>query len=115
MIETRCMECGTIIRGRSDKKFCCDMCRNIWHNRDYREKRLLMSGVNNRLAANRRILEHIYNSGLRKVSRNVLEEERFDFSHYTSVNTNPLGKKTYRCYEFTYSTDLRNYVSIEKD
>lgn len=114
-MKNTCPECGKVFTGRSDKRFCCDMCRNNWHNRNYREERNYMSIVNGRLAANRRILENIYDTGKRKVPRALLEEEKFDFSHFTSFKKTPLGKKTYSCYEFSYSSDLHQNITIHKD
>ena len=110
-----CIECGKIFTGRSDKKFCCDMCRNSWHNRHYREERNILSVVNSRLAANRRILENLYCDGRRKVPRALLEEKKFDFAHFTSLEKSSLGRKTYRCYEFSYCSDLRQNITIDKD
>jgi hypothetical protein len=49
------------------------------------------------------------------VPKNLLEEEKFDFGHYTSLSRNKLGKVTYRCYEFTYYSDLHRNVTILKD
>ena len=112
---TYCLECGAAILGRCDKKFCCDMCRNIYHNRLYREERRQITHINKRLAANRRILDNLYSAGVKKVSRTLLEDVKFDFDCYTSSSTNHLGKTTYRCYEFKYSSDSHKNVKIEKD
>jgi hypothetical protein len=114
-MENKCLECGKAFEGRCDKKFCCDMCRNTYHNRLYRSEKNVISHINNRLAANRRILQNLYTAGLRKVSKNLLEEEKFDFGHFTSSSRSPLGKTTYRCYEFSYYSDLHQNVTIEKD
>ena len=110
-----CLECGAAIIGRSDKKFCNDMCRNSWHNRIYREQKNLTAGVNSLLASNRRILKNLYDTGMRKVSRRVLEEEKFDFGHFTSFSRNYLGRITYRCYEYEYYSDLRRNITISKE
>lgn len=91
------------------------MCRNAYHNRIYREQKALIARVNNKLAANRQILKKLYSAGVRKVSRDILEEEKFDFRHFTSLSKNKLGKITYRCYEFSYYSDMHRNVTIEKD
>ena len=112
---SKCLQCGAVIQGRCDKKFCSDSCRNDYHNTLYRQEKHQVSHVNKRLAANRRILKNLYTAGIRKIPRNLLEEQQFDFCHYTSSTTSPLGKITYRCYEYTYSSDLHKIVKIEKD
>ena len=110
-----CQECGAEIKGRIDKKFCSDMCRNNYHNKLYRQEKRQISRINKRLAANRRILKYFYTSGIRKVPRYLLEDNKFDFDCYTSSSTGPLGRTTYRCYEYKYSSDLHKIVKIEKD
>lgn len=110
-----CLECGAEIIGRIGKKFCSDSCRNDYHNNLYRKEKQQISHVNKRLAANRRILKHFYAAGLRKVPRVLLEDNKFDFDYYTSSSTSPLGKTTYRCYEYSYSSHSHKIVKIEKD
>lgn len=102
-MERKCLECGEPLVGRSDKKFCCDMCRNAWHNKTYRNNNAFMTQINNKLAQNRRILEKYYETGETKVSKVLLEEERFDFFYFTSFERNSSGKITYHCYEYSYS------------
>jgi hypothetical protein len=114
-MKRRCIECGKEFIGRSDKKYCCDMCRNAHNNKLYRNEKSVVSHVNNRLAANRRILENLYSAGLKTVTRNLLEEEKFDFAYYTSSSKSFFGKTTFHCYEFTYSTDKHKTVKIEKE
>ena len=114
-MENKCLECGTDFKGRSDKKFCCDMCRNAYHNRIYREEKNMIAQVNGRLAANRRILDNLYAAGVRKVTKNMLEEEKFDFRHFTSLSKDRFGRVIYRCYEYTYYSDLLRNVTILKD
>lgn len=111
----KCLECGAEMEGRSDKKFCSDLCRNTYNNKLYRKARNVISYVNRRLASNRRILDSLYSDGRTTVSKSLLEEERFDFGYYTSSSKNRLGRTTYRCYEFTYSSDKHNNITIEKD
>ena len=46
-VET-CLECGAIFYGRSNRKFCCDACKNKYHNRhfqDIRNRKLRVKSV----------------------------------------------------------------------
>ena len=57
-IHRSCACCGDRIRGRSDKRFCDDVCRNRWHNQ-HRRVPALTGGARNiqrRLVKNRGIL-----------------------------------------------------------
>ena len=39
MQERKCLECGTVLKGRSDKKFCSDYCRNTYNNKVNRDSK----------------------------------------------------------------------------
>ena len=54
-----CPECGNIILGRIDKKFCSDMCRNNYNNKLKAVDVNYVRNINNILKKNRRILEEI--------------------------------------------------------
>ncbi|MBN2521295.1 MAG: hypothetical protein JXB17_12355, partial [Bacteroidales bacterium] len=58
-----CTECGEPIHGRSDKKFCCDQCRNIFNNRLNSNLNNYMRNINNVLRKNRRILAELNPNG----------------------------------------------------
>ena len=57
--QKNCIACNKIIRGRSDKKFCNDYCRNAYNNQIKSPTNNLIRNTNNRLSKNRRILERI--------------------------------------------------------
>ncbi len=58
-----CLTCGTSIKGRTDKKFCDDYCRNSYHNKLNSDDNNYVRNVNNVLRRNRRILEEIIPDG----------------------------------------------------
>lgn len=49
-----CLECGTVFYGRRNKRFCCEACKNKFHNRKNRTFR----GIRTRVIS---ILEKNYN------------------------------------------------------
>src|SRR5690606_26101227 len=51
-----CNNCSSPIRGRTDKKFCDENCRNNFNNRLNAERNNLIRNINNTLGRNRRIL-----------------------------------------------------------
>ncbi|MCD4729454.1 MAG: DUF2116 family Zn-ribbon domain-containing protein [Bacteroidales bacterium] len=102
-IETRnCPECGYEIKGRSDKKFCSDQCRNTFNNREKQDANNYIRNVNNILRKNRRILADLNPNEKSKASRNKLVEKGFNFDYYTNSYTTKTGKTYYYCYEFGY-------------
>jgi hypothetical protein len=44
-----CLECGTKLMGRVDKKFCHDGCRNAYNNNINKDSKNLIRNINNRL------------------------------------------------------------------
>ena len=52
-----CLQCGKTLRGRADKKFCDDYCRNNYNNQLKANTNNYVRNINNALGKNRRILE----------------------------------------------------------
>ncbi len=44
-----CLECEEAIKGREDKKFCSDGCRNAYNNKINKDSTNFMRNVNNKL------------------------------------------------------------------
>lgn len=106
--EKRCLECGDIILGRSDKKFCSDSCRNNYNNRKNKTSVNLIRNINNRLKKNWRILEQFNPDNKTKVHKSQLENAGFDFEYFTSIYTN----KKKNTYYFVYN---QGYLNIGND
>ncbi len=98
-MSSQCPECGDMIKGRSDKKFCSDQCRNAYNNRLNRDRDNYMRKVNNTLRKNRRILEKLNPHGKAKTTKKVLLDQGFDFNYFTNFYKTKQGKVYYFCYE----------------
>jgi hypothetical protein len=107
-MEKNCTECGTLLRGRVDKKFCSDQCRSAHNNKLKSDDTNYIRNINNTLRRNRKILLDLNPNGKVKVSRQKLMSKGFDFSLHTSTYTTREGAQYHYCYE-------QGYVSIEKD
>jgi len=98
-----CLECKADFRGRTDKKFCSDACRNAYHNRLNRDCNNLVRTVNNRLRKNYRILRHLASERrCGAVQRASLSDRGFDFESITRVKTSPQGEPCYCVYDLAY-------------
>ena len=104
----KCRECGSLIIGRIDKRFCSDQCRNTFNNRINGDVTRDIRNINNALRRNRRILMSLNVDGRTKIPRDTLVAEGFDFSHITSIYTNKEGVKYFYCYD-------QGYLPIKKD
>ncbi|TNE78620.1 MAG: hypothetical protein EP332_13495 [Bacteroidetes bacterium] len=108
-----CQECGSRMFGRSDKKFCSDLCRNSYHNRLNSEQNSFMRQINGTLKRNRKILEDLFARHTEPLNRNELQELGFNFRHYTGSERTDKGVR-YFCYEFVYSYLSKNEIKLSK-
>ena len=97
-----CLHCSSPIKGRADKKFCSDYCRNAYHNVRNRNSDAIIRQINYVLKKNRRILAKYNTMGQLKIRRSVLRREGFDFDRITSLGINSDGITCYFCYEMGY-------------
>lgn len=103
-----CLECEEPIKGRSDKKFCSDYCRNAYNNKINKESKNLIRNTNNRLKKNFKILNELNTTGKTKTTKNKLLDKNFDFNLFTSIYTTKTGNVYYYVYN-------QGYLKLEKD
>lgn len=109
-----CPECGEPIKGRSDKKFCSDLCRNAHNNKINADTTNYVRNVNNILKRNRRIIEELTPEGKASVPKSKLNAKGFDFGFYTNTFTNKNGDTYYFCYEYGYLPIKGDYYFLVK-
>lgn len=109
-----CLECGDVIKGRVDKKFCSDACRNIYNNRQKSDVTNEMRNVNNVLRKNRKILEALNPNETATVSRDALQKKGFNFKYITSIYTTKKNTTYYYCYEYGYLPIENDYYFLVK-
>ena len=99
-----CLACGKIIKGRSDKKFCDDYCRNNYNNQLKADSNNYVRNINNALKKNRRILEEILpaNEEMAKTTKEKLLLSGFQFKYQTHTYTTKKGNTYFYCYEYGY-------------
>lgn len=109
-----CHECGESLKGRMDKKFCSDLCRNTFNNKINSTKSLYVRNVNSILKKNRRILEELLPEQTLKASRYKLQLYGFDFRYHTHIHTTEKGSSYYFCYEYGYLPLENDHVFLVK-
>ena len=99
-----CTACGKTIKGRSDKKFCDDYCRNVYNNDLKADTNNFVRNINNGLRKNRRILEDSLPAGedMSKTTKGKLLQKGFQFKYITHTYTNKKGNVYYFCYDYGY-------------
>lgn len=115
-MEQKCLECSESFKGRIDKKFCNDYCRNAYNNRLNKDGKNLIRNINNRLRKNWRILENLNIHHKTKTIKAKLLEKGFDFSYFTSIYTTKAGATYYYVYDQGYlSLENDYYLLVKKD
>lgn len=104
LLSRTCMACNKPVRGRSDKKFCDDYCRNAFNNQLKAGNNNYVRNINNCLRKNRRILESLLPGGeeTARVNRDRLQQEGFFFKYITHTYTNKKGNTYSFCYDYGY-------------
>ena len=99
-----CLNCNKILKGRTDKKFCDDYCRNSYNNQLKATSNNLVRNINNALGKNRRILESFFKNSdeTTRTSKEKLIQKGFQFKYITSTYTNKKGNVYYFCYDIGY-------------
>lgn len=102
--ERLCVFCSKPIKGRADKRFCNEYCRNNYNNQLNSNENNLVRNINNILRKNRRILksfipekEEIY-----KISREKLILEGFNFTYFTHLYHTQKQQTYFFIYEYGY-------------
>ena len=111
-----CQACGSVMRGRVDKKFCDDYCRNKFNNLRRLETNSLIRKVNRILQRNRSILESAIPNGekMRRTTRLNLADKGFRFNHYTHAHRNKKGQVYHYCYDYGWlDLDRENCIVVK--
>lgn len=111
-VEKQCLTCGTMFKGRGDKKFCSDQCRSTYNNQLNNGPMNYVRMVNNILRRNRRILLTLNGNGKARVSQEQLQAEGFHFGYHTSTFINKDGARYYFCYEQGYRPLENDYYLL---
>lgn len=108
MEKRKCPICKKEIKGRSDKKYCSQECKNAYHSRliNYTNKSTVK--VDKILHRNYAILvELLGRKQYLETTKNQLEEKGFVFHYCTSTYKNTQNKQCYYIYDYLWF-ELRN-------
>lgn len=111
-MEKKCLDCGDVIRGRTDKKFCSDQCRNNYNNRLNRDTNNFVRNVHGLLRKNRRILADLYDEGRHRIHKDALFALGYNFSFFTHVIETSDGERYQYCFEYGYRDTENDFIEL---
>ncbi len=94
-----CMECKKILKGRSDKKFCDQKCKNNHYNEFRRTRQpFRFKQINRILIHNRNVLKSLFEKyPLKNVSKEQLNEAGYLSSYFTNSSFD-----SFYCYDYGF-------------
>jgi len=114
-VDKKCLDCGDTLRGRTDKKFCSDQCRNNYNNRLNRDSNNFVRNVHGLLRKNRRILADLYSEGKIKIHKDALFALGYNFSFFTHIIETSQGHKFHYCFEYGYREAGNDFLELREN
>ena len=109
-----CLECGKEIRyGRTDKKFCSEICKNKYHNNKHKYSRSMHSKVLNGIEKNYEILCRLYRSHVLSIDIGDLVALGFRIEYSTGYRKSNRHDE-YHCFEFKYYITRNRLFGLQK-
>ena len=109
-----CLECGDKIRyGRTDKKFCCEECKNRHYNRQAKDGRTFRRKILGQLNRNYEILDSLLRAGLTCADMTDLISAGFLPGIMTSCRR-MRTRIEYSCFDIKYIMTPSRLSSISK-
>jgi len=97
----KCLECGHVLYGRADKKFCSEGCKNKYHNRFGHKSTRLRERTFMDLSTNHRILTNLLKMGMTAITLYDIEALGFKQSLVTGY-VRKRGYDELRCFDIRY-------------
>jgi hypothetical protein len=104
-----CLDCQAELKGRADKKFCDDQCRNNYNNKLKSEDGESVRKINQILNKNRKILKE-FADGDKLIKTDLLVKKGFDFDYHTHYHLSNSGMVYICCYDNCYLIDANEDV-----
>lgn len=110
----KCLHCGQQIRyGRTDKKFCCDECKNRHHNEQAKSGKAYQRKVMSQLMSNYQILDSLFRAGITSVE--LIAAVTMGFAPGVMTSYRRVGKHDeYCCFDIKYIMTKMRIYSISK-
>jgi predicted nucleic acid-binding Zn ribbon protein len=109
----QCGFCQKPLRGRTDKKFCNDQCRNTYNNQRNRTDNNRIRNIRLALIRNRRIMKDLLEQQhITLIKRKELLILGFAFEFHTQTIPNPKGGLTYYSFDYGFSEGNNDLIRL---
>jgi hypothetical protein len=116
IVKRYCLNCEKVITGRSDKKYCCDVCKNEHHQANASDFAYIQKRLNKKLKANRNILKEILGKQTSCiVSMDLLGGKGYEvnyLTHYKDVGTKE--KRYYYVFDYGFCEEDDGRLKVVK-
>ncbi len=110
-----CLSCNKSVRGRADKKFCDDYCRNAYNNQARTQEPQEVKEIILLLKKNRKILEDLMGTeDMCKQPKDKFIAKGFLFDYHTHLYKNKNGNTYYFCFEYGFLPLENNWYLLVK-
>jgi hypothetical protein len=112
--DRHCLECGELLYGRTDKKFCNTSCKSKYHGHYRSLHNTVYDSTINCLRINYGILEKMFKLNATSCQMKDLREMGFSPDCVTH-QTEKKGKHLeYRCFDFVYNLSERKLFNLRR-
>lgn len=102
MNDRKCLECHDQLRGRADQKFCNDLCRSAFNNRQLVDSNKVIRTINRILKKNYFILAALIPDGKTAIHMSDLQKKGYRFDHFTCTYPTRNNRIYFFCYDLGY-------------
>lgn len=107
--KAHCLHCGTVMYGRSDKKFCDTKCKNAYHNSETERSRRYRKSVMAAIEINYAILDDLLRNRQITVAVEKIAPRGFS-PNYSTYHRKRYPRDEYGCFDIRYNrSDSRIY------
>ena len=104
----KCPVCDSVLKGRSDKKFCSAKCKSIHQYEQRQETEAFYLEVERQLRINRKLLKRYNRSGFTTIRQSELIAEGFNPKFFTHYWKNKKGEVYLFVFEYGFLSTRRN-------
>lgn len=109
-----CLECGREMYRVPNKKFCCESCKNRYHNRIEYKNRRYQTHVLTMLKSNYNILKSLLSNGVHSISIAEIAQAGFTLHCMTGFRKGWRKEDEYLCFDISYRQSQNRIFEIRQ-